>query len=113
DAISFYNRAYTPNNAVLIVAGDVTVEEVRVLAEETYGKVARRAAPEPRDRPKEPEPIAARTVTLADPRVTQPSVQRSYLVPAYATDEGREAEALDVLADILGGGTQSRLHQRL
>lgn len=113
DAITFYDRAYTPNNAILVVAGDVTPEEVRVLAEETYGKVARRAAPEARDRAKEPEPLAARTVTLVDARVTQPSVQRSYLVPSYATDAGREAEALDVLADILGGGTQSRLYRRL
>ncbi|MBB5752116.1 pitrilysin family protein [Prosthecomicrobium pneumaticum] len=113
DAITFYDRAYTPNNAILVVAGDVDEEEVRVLAEATYGKVARRAAPAPRDRAKEPEPVAARAVTLSDPRVAQPSLQRRYLVPSYASATGREAEALDVLADILGGGTESRLYRKL
>jgi zinc protease len=113
DAVAFYNRYYTPNNAVVIVAGDVTEDEVRKLAEATYGKVPRRAEPPPRVRPHEPEPLAARTVTLANPRVTQPSVRRSYLAPSYATGEPGEAVALDVLADILGGGTTSRLYRQL
>ena len=69
DALAFYRRFYTPNNAVLVVAGDVTAEEVKALAEETYGKVARVAEIAPRARPQEPAQEAARTVTLADPRV--------------------------------------------
>ena len=98
DAIAFYDRYYTPNNAIVVVAGDVTEDEVRKLAEATYGKVPRRAEPRPRERATEPPPLAARTVTLADPRVTQPSLQRSYLAPSYVTGETGEAEALDVLA---------------
>ncbi len=113
DAIAWYNRYYTPNNAVVVIAGDVTEDEVRKLAEDTYGKVARRFEPPPRDRAREPEPFAARTVTLSDPRVTQPAVQRSYLVPSYATAQPGEGEALDVLAEILGGGTTSRLYRDL
>lgn len=113
DALAFYDRYYTPNNAILVVAGDVTEEEVRRLAEATYGKLPRRAEPPPRVRPREPEPSAARTVTLADPRVTLPSVRRAYLVPSYHTAEPGEAEALDVLGDILGGGTTSRIYRRL
>jgi len=66
DAESFYDRYYTPNNAVLVVAGDVTPEEVRRLAEETYGQVSRKADPSPRVRPQEPRPLAARKITLAD-----------------------------------------------
>ncbi|HEX2020908.1 MAG TPA: pitrilysin family protein [Aurantimonas sp.] len=113
DAIAFYDKYYTPNNAILLVAGDVTEEQVRDLAEKTYGKVERRAEPGERVRPVEPEPLAARTVTLTDPRVTQPMMQRLYLVPSDTTAEGGEAEALDLLADILGGGTTSRLYRSL
>jgi zinc protease len=113
DAIAFYKQFYTPNNAVLVIAGDVTVDEVKALAEETYGKVARTAEVGPRMRPQEPEHRAARTVTLADPRVVQPSLQRSYLVPSSHTAKPGQAEALDVLAQILGGGSNSRLYQKL
>ena len=85
DALAFYRRFYTPNNAVVVIAGDVTAEEVKPLAEKTYGKVAKRAEIGPRKRPQEPPPVAVRQVTLADPRVAQPSLQRSYLVPSSTT----------------------------
>lgn len=113
DAIAFYDKYYTPNNATLLVAGDVTASEVKALAEETFGKVERRADPGDRDRALEPEPLAARTVTLTDEKVTQPSMQRVYLAPGETIAEPGEAEALDVLADILGGGTTSRLYRSL
>jgi len=113
DALAFYRRFYTPNNAVLIVAGDVTADEVRALAEETYGKIPRLVETPLRKRPQEPVPNAARTVTLTDARVAQPSVQRQYLVPSMATAKPGEAEALDVLAQVLGGGSTSLLHRRL
>src|SRR5262244_4139201 len=100
DALAFYRRFYTPNNAILVVAGDVTAEEVRKLAEETYGKVPRVAEIKPRARPREPEQQAARTVTLADARVTQPSVSRYYLVPSSSTAQPGESEALDVLGHV-------------
>jgi len=113
DALEFYKRFYTPNNAILIVAGDVTAEEVKKLAEETYGKVPRITEVPPRVRPQEPVQVAPRTVTLADPRVTQPSLQRYYLVPSYTTSKGGESEALEILAHILGRGSNSRLYQEL
>jgi zinc protease len=113
DAIAWYDRYYTPNNAILIVAGDVTEDEVRKLAEDTYGKVRRRAEPPPRIRPKEPPPLAARTVTFADPRVTQPVLSRTYLVPSYGSADKGVAEAIDLLAEILGGGSTSRLYKQL
>ena len=113
DAVAQYGRYYAPNNAILIVAGDVTEAEVRTLAEATYGKLARRADPPPRFRATEPAPIVARTATLADARVTQPTVRRAYLVPSYRTAAPGEAEALDVLAEILGGGATSRLYREL
>lgn len=113
DAVDFYNLYYTPNNAVLVVAGDIEPEEVRSLAKETYGKVKRRAEPGTRVRPREPEPVASRTVTYRDTRVNIPSLQRVYPVPSYRLAEPREAEALDILASILGDASTSRINRGL
>ena len=113
DAVAWYNRYYTPNNAILVIAGDVTVDEVKKLAADTFARVARRADPGDRHRAQEPPPLAARTVTMADARVAQPSVQREYLAPSYGSGPEKEALALDVLSDILGGGTTSRLYKTL
>jgi zinc protease len=113
DELAWYNRYYTPNNAVLVIAGDVTVDEVKKLTADTFGKVPRRAEPGERHRAQEPPPLVARTVTMADARVAQPSVQREYLVPSYGSGPEKEALALDVLSDILGGGTTSRLYRTL
>jgi zinc protease len=113
DALAFYRRFYTPNNAIVVIAGDVTPEEVKALADKTYGQVERRSELGPRVRPREPATEAVRHVTLADPRVAQPSLQRSYLVPSYATAKPDEAEAIDVLAHVLGHGSTSRLYRSL
>jgi zinc protease len=113
DALEFYRRFYSPNNAIVVVAGDVTPEEVRALAEETYGKVEPRGEIAPRARPQEPEHVAARHVTFSDPRVGQPSLQRSYLVPSASTAAPGESEALDVLTHILTHGSVSRLYKKL
>ena len=112
-ALAFYDLHYAPNNAVLVVAGDVEPDQVRALAEETYGQVPRGPDLPPRVRPQEPRQDANRTVTLKDPRVTLPSLQRSWVVPSYTSAEPGEAEALDLLAEILGGSVRSRLYQQL
>jgi zinc protease len=113
EALAFYRRFYTPNNVVLVVAGDVTTDEIRTLAEATYGKVAKVAEIGPRRRPQEPAQVAARHVTLADARVQQPSLHRAYLVPSSTTAKAGESEALEVLSFILGHGTTSRLYRTL
>jgi len=113
DAVAFYNAYYRPNNAVLVVAGDVEIDAVRRMAEDTYGKVARGPDLPPRIRPTEPEQNTSRTVTLSDARVSIPSYARYWLAPSYHTAEPGEAEALDLLSEILGGGTRSRLYQQL
>ncbi|MER9236304.1 insulinase family protein [Mesorhizobium sp. M0622] len=113
DAMAFYNKYYTPNNAVLVVAGDVEPETVKALAEKTYGKVARGPDLPPRIRPVEPEQNTRRTVTLTDGRVSVPSFTTQWVVPSYHTAKPGEAEALDVLSEILGGGNRSRLYQEL
>lgn len=113
DAVAFYDKYYRPNNAVLIVAGDVEPDAVKALAEKTYGKVARGPDLPPRIRPVEPEQNTRRTVTLTDARVSVPSFSTQWVVPSYHTAKPGEAEALDLLGEILGGGTRSRLYQQL
>jgi zinc protease len=113
DAVAFYKAHYTPANAILVVAGDVSPEQVKAMAEKYYGVLKNTFTPGPRQRTAEPEPIAARRVTMVDGRAASPVVQRSYLAPSYTTGNGREALALDLLADILGGGTQSRFYRGL
>jgi zinc protease len=113
DAIGFYRRFYGPNNAVVVIAGDVTPEAALKLAEDTYGKAAPHASIAPRVRPREPKPTAARSLTLADPRVELPIVQRDYLVPSFHTAKPGQSEALEVLAHVLGSGSNSRLYRAL
>ncbi|WP_245434242.1 M16 family metallopeptidase [Pseudolabrys taiwanensis] len=113
DAIGFYRRFYGPNNAVVVIAGDVDPAEAKKLAEDTYGKVGPRSAIPPRNRPQEPPPAAVRSLTLADPRVEMPTLQRDYLVPSFHTAKPGESPALEVLSSILGGGSNSRLYRAL
>jgi zinc protease len=112
DAIDWYRRYYTPNNATLIVAGDITMAELKPLAEKYYGSIPSRPLPE-RVRPQEPPPQAMRRVELKDARVRQTSLSRVYLAPSYHRGETQYADALQVLAEIFGGGVTGRLHKAL
>jgi zinc protease len=114
DALEFYKRFYAPNNATLVIAGDVDANEIRPLAERTFGQIVPQPAIPPRRmRPQEPVPAAPRTVTLSDPRVEQPGVRRYYLVPSATTAAAGESPALDVLAQLMGGGSNSYLYRAL
>ncbi|WP_408612833.1 M16 family metallopeptidase [Bradyrhizobium symbiodeficiens] len=114
DALAFYRRFYAPNNAILVIAGDVEAADVRPLVERNFGAIpAQPAIPARRVRPQEPEPAAPRTVTLADPRVEQPSMRRYYLVPSATTAAAGESAALDVLAQLMGSGSNSYLYRAL
>jgi zinc protease len=114
DALAFYRRFYAPNNAILVIAGDVDATDVRPMAERTFGPIAAQPAiPARRLRPQEPEPVAPRTVTLSDARVEQPSLRRYYLVPSATTAAAGESPALDVLAQLMGGGSNSYLYRAL
>jgi zinc protease len=113
DAIGFYRRFYGPNDAVVVVAGDVDPQAALKLAEDTYGRVRRNNNIVARNRPREPVPMAVRSLTLADPRVEQPLMQRAYLVPSFHTAKPGESAALEVLAHILGSGSNSRLYNTL
>ena len=112
DAMAFYRRHYHPDNALLVVAGDTSLAEVRRLAEAHYGAAKRGNVPE-RARVAEPPHRHPRRVTYRDSRVDQPAITRAYLAPSFNRGESRHAHALQVLAEILGGGSTSRLYQAL
>ena len=114
DALEFYRRFYAPNNAILIVAGDVSPDEVRALAETHYGPIAPTPDLPPRVRPQEPPQLAERRLTMADPRVAQPYLVRTYLAPERDPGTQEQAAALTYLAELLGGsGTTSVLARKL
>ena len=114
DAMSFYERFYAPNNAILVVSGDVTVDEVRRLAEKTYGKIpANSDVPKKRVRPAEPPHRAHVELELRDPRAGKASLRRYYLAPNYGSAKEGEAEALEVLIKVLASDSTSRLYRSL
>lgn len=113
DALSFYKTYYAPNNAILVVSGDVTPEEVRSLAEKYYGAIPANPDLPERFRSQDPPQTAARRMTYRDPRVAQPYVQRSYLVPERDSGAQETAAALYLLSELLGGGNTSYLANAL
>jgi len=112
DVVDFYKQHYAPNNAVLVVAGDITSEELRPLAEKYYGVIPAADVPE-RLRPEEPPQQAQRRVVHEDARAAQPSVSISYLAPSYNRGNDTDPYALEVLAEVLAGSTTSRLYRDL
>ena len=103
DAAAFYERFYAPNNAILVVAGDVAPEEVLELAKTHYGPLAPTPDLGERARVQEPPQLAERRIRFADPRVAQPYVLRRYQAPERDSGAQKEAAALVYLAEILGG----------
>ena len=112
DALAFYERYYAPDNAILVVAGDVTPKRVRELAEIHYGPLPPSGRP-PDPRPSEPPQLSPRRMEMSDPRVGQEYMLRHYLVPAYTLEDPGTAAALSVLAAVLGDGITSRFSQSL
>jgi zinc protease len=100
---AFYERHYAPNNAVLVVAGDVDPQDVLALAREHYGPIPANADLPARARPTEPPQRAERRITYVDPRVSQPYLVRSYLAPQRQSGAQDDAAALVYLAELLGG----------
>ncbi len=110
--LAFYKRWYAPNNAILVVAGDITAAELKPLAEKYYGVIPA-APPISRSRAKEPPQKASRRVTLTDPRVRQPSWQRSFLAPTAFFGDRKHVLPLEVFADVIGGGSTGLLYKAL
>ena len=105
DVLAWYDLYYSPNNAILVVAGDVEPEDVLALAQEHYGPIPPEAQLPERFRPAEPPQRAERRLIYEDPRIAQPYVTRSYLAPERDPGAQETAAALVYLAEILGGSS--------
>src|SRR5262249_54417277 len=112
DARRFYAAWYAPNNAVLVIAGDIEAARVRALAETYYGPIPAHPVPAHEALP-EPPKVAATRLDMTSGRVASPEWRRAYVAPSYPEDTGKPADALAVLAEILGGGESARLYQAL
>lgn len=112
-ALEFYRTWYAPNNAILVVAGDIDAAELRPLAERHYGRLRPTRDLPDRNWVQDPPSIGPMRVTHRDAKVRQPSMSRLYRAISYATDEGRQAHALDVAIEILGGSETSWLYRAL
>ncbi|MEQ1820268.1 MAG: pitrilysin family protein [Terricaulis sp.] len=112
-ALEFYRTWYAPNNAILVVAGDVDAAELRPLAERYYGRLRPTRGLPARTWVSDPPNVGPMRVTHRDEKVRQPSFSRLYRAISYGTDTGHQAHALDVAMDILGGSETSRLYRAL
>ncbi len=112
EALDFYTHHYGPNNAMLMVVGDVTPEEVKRLAEQKFAPVASRPIVPRRNEPLPPR-LAETRIEFAIPGTKLPSLSRIYRVPSYVNGARGTAETMEVLASVLGGGATSRLYKAL
>jgi zinc protease len=111
-AQDFYKHHYAPNNATLIIAGDVTPDQVRVMAQSEYGKVAARPL-QPRAEFAEPPRLTETRMNVVRPDVQVPLFLRSYRVPSYAQAAPGQAESFEALAQIMGGDQTAALYRIL
>jgi len=111
DEKAFYDRWYAPNNAILIVAGDVTGRQVYDLAKKIYGPIPKSNI-RPRVRTTSPPLHGAPEVTLKDATIREPLVEKIYRAPS-AHENKKESLALEVLGDIMGEGSTSRMYKAL
>jgi zinc protease len=113
DANDFYRQHYMPQNAIVLVVGDVATNDVRKLAERYYGPLKNNAAPKPRKRPDLSLQAFPQRLELQDGRISDPVILRKFIVPARDAVSERESAAFDILAAHLGGSSQSRLEKEL
>lgn len=112
EALDFYQHHYAPNNATVIVAGDVNPNEVLKLAQQKYEPVAARMLA-PRMNEPTPPRLAPTRLNFAIAGTRVPQFIRLYRVPGYVGAARGTAESLEVMAAILGGGPTSRLYRTL
>jgi len=112
DARAFYERWYAPNNATLVVVGDVTPDEVYKLAREHFGPLPRKTLP-PRRITEEPAQLGPQDLTVRAP-AELPYVLMAYKAPVLRDpDNDWEPYALEVLANVLDGNEAARLNRTL
>jgi zinc protease len=108
DVKNFFKKYYCPNNAIMVVAGNVQVDEVKKLSEKWFGTIPK--GPEnKRNLPKEPEQMEARTLTV-ERNVPVDAIYKAYHM---CSRKDKEYYAVDLISDVLSQGNSSRLHKTL
>jgi zinc protease len=113
DAFAFYHRFYAPENAILVVSGDITPEQLKPLAEKYYGAIPRGGDVTRAPRLNAMPPAADVHVEYRDERVRQPRWWRRWVAPSFNVGDKVDVYALDVFAEIVGGGSTSKLYRSL
>lgn len=113
DVIAFHKRYYAPNNAILVICGDITSDEAKRLAEETYGGIPANPEIDTRAGVREAPRVTTTSITLTDAKVRNAELHRIYAVPSYATAKPGEAHALELLTQIIGNRSTGRLNRQL
>ncbi len=109
DVIRFHAEFYAPNNATLVVAGDIDVEETRGLVDELFAPIPAGEAPPALPEADSAEAAGSR-IDVADPLANVDALLIGYPIPARAD---ADFAALEVTARLLGSGASSRLAQAL
>ncbi len=113
DNLAIYKAYYAPHNAILVVAGDITMEKLKPLAEKYYGAIPKSGDPKPRVRPTFLYQKAHTRISMTHERVTQPSWSRQIIAPSYNVGDRTDVHALEVFSEIIGGGSTTKLYRKL
>jgi len=109
--VDYYSTWYAPNNAILVVSGDITMAEAAPLAQKFYGIIPRRDIPQ-HIRPIAPDFPAPIIMTFESKDLRQPMLLRAWRAPSYISNKV-DALSLDVLMETLSGGAATELYQTL
>ena len=110
DTLDFYHKYYAPNNAILVLSGDIDMQTVRPLAEKYYGKLQKRTL----KREKQPAITEnwQQTLQMQLPDIQTPRVLLSFMLPPREKLQ-EKIYAYDILAEFLGGGETAELYRNL
>ncbi len=111
DVKAFYDKWYAPNNAILVISGDITAEKLKPLAEKIYGVLPPKDIT-PRKRPLVAPANGKTVISLRDASIHQPVWQKIFLAPSESQNRA-DSLALQVLAEIMEGGPTTRLYKNL
>lgn len=115
DIRGFYRQWYRPSNAVVVVSGDIVLDDLKVLAEKTYGTIESRPYLAREKRPAIPRNITENLISeihFKDANIRRPYYRLSFLVPSESMNN-RTATILGLITEVLAGGQSSLLYQSL
>jgi len=110
DAETFYNNFYAPNNAILILAGDIDVETAKILANKYYGNIERKEVPQIYQ--SELKSGFKANINIKDNEIETLRLVKVYVAPSFSKNN-KDVYPLQILAKYMGGGKTSKLYKKL